>query len=129
VKKQLSMILGLVIIFLGIIFNYFSIGMNKMFSFASVGNFLVYVGIVSLVIGVLKTVTRKTRKVDERMMAAALQGGRINLVIVLLFAFVVMIIDGISPITIAYSTFISYFIMFIVISNLIVYKLLLKYKY
>ena len=128
-KKQLSMILGLVIIFLGIIFNYFSIGMNKMFSFASVGNFLVYVGIVSLVIGVLKTVTRKTRKVDERMMAAALQGGRINLVIVLLFAFVVMIIDGISPITIAYSTFISYFIMFIVISNLIVYKLLLKYKY
>jgi Co/Zn/Cd efflux system component len=119
--------LGLVII--GLALNYLDVGNNRLFSFPSVGYFLIYVGFVGLFITTVKAIRAKERKVDERMMAAALQSARITFMVIILVAFIIMIADGISPIHVAYSTFMSYFVCFIILSNLVTYKLLLKFKY
>lgn len=128
-RNTISYIFGIGIILAGLLFNYLGIGPNGLFSFSTVGNFVIYIGIISLVITSLQVITKKQRKTDERMMSAALQSGRITLVLIILAAFIIMIADGISPIKIRYSTFMSYFVMFVILSNLITYKLLMKYRY
>jgi len=128
-KNKISYAFGIAMLVIGILLNHFGIGTNGFMEFSSLGNFLVYVGFISLLITSVRVISKKERKVDERMMAAALQAGRITILAIIITAFVIMIADGISPINIPYSTFMSYAVCFVVLANLVAYRLLLKYKY
>ena len=128
-QQKYSYLFEIIIIILGLFFNYFNIGDNKLFGFSSAGNYLIYIGFIALMITTLQAISKKKRKVDERLMAAAMQSTRWTFVLIILAAFVIMVMDGISPISAPYSTFMSYFVCFIIFSNLIIYKLMLKYKY
>jgi hypothetical protein len=57
----------------------------------------------------------------------ALKSTRLTFVIFIFSAFVLMIADGIKPISVPYSIFLSYFVCFILLCNVIIYKIMLKY--
>ena len=89
------------------------------------GTWLIYVGFVMLAV---ITLHDKKRIVDERMLFVATKASRITFAVIILFAFVVMVIDGVKSLDIAYSIFMSYFICGIVLLYLVSYKILLRYN-
>lgn len=116
----------LLIIF-GIVLSYFNIG-DEFLGFSSVSLWLIYVGFVMLAVISLQILSKKKRIVDERMEFIATKASRITFIGIILFAFIIMIIDGIKPIEFAYSYFMSYFICGIVLLYIISYKILLRYN-
>ncbi len=118
---------AIILIILGIILSYLNIG-NEFLGFSSVGFWLIYVGFIALAVVTLQLTLNKKRIVDERMEFVAIKAARITFIGIILFAFVIMIIDGIRPINIAYSYFMSYLICGIVLLYLISYKILLKFN-
>lgn len=124
-KKKRSFYFAFLMIISGLILESLNIGENSFFGFASVGVYLIYIGFIGLIVfGIMKL--RKKKNIDERMESLALKSGRITFIFIISFAFLVMIIDGIKPIQIPYSIFMSYFIMGMVVVNVIVYQILLK---
>ena len=119
-------VFALVCIVTGVILSQLKIGANFL-GFSSVGTWLLYVGFVMVAVITLQIKSNKKRVVDERMIQLGSKAGRITFIGIILFAFIVMIIDGISPITIAYSYFMSYLVCGIIVIYLIAYKVLLKY--
>lgn len=101
---------------------------NEFLGFSSVGTWLIYVGFIMLAVITLQLIFNKKRIVDERMQLIASKAGRITFLAIIIFSFVIMIIDGFKQITIPYSYFISYFICGIILIYVISYKLLLKYS-
>jgi len=118
---------AIILIILGIILSYLNIG-NEFLGFSSVGFWLIYVGFIALAVVTLQLTLNKKRIVDERIEFVAIKAARITFIGIVLFAFVIMIIDGIRPINIAYSYFMSYLICGIVLLYLISYKILLKFN-
>jgi len=118
---------ALVVLISGIIFNLINIGRGFL-GFQSVGNWLIYVGLIMLMIVTLQLLSKKKRIIDERMQFVATKAARITFLGIILSAFTIMIIDGIKQITIPYSYFMSYFICGIVLIYFISYKILLKYN-
>ena len=118
---------AIILIILGIILSYLNIG-NEFLGFSSVGFWLIYVGFIALAVVTLQLTLNKKRIVDERIEFVAIKAARITFIGIILFAFVIMIIDGIRPINIAYSYFMSYLICGIVLLYLISYKILLKFN-
>ena len=116
---------ALAVIIAGIILNNFSIG-RAFLGFASVGNWLVYVGFVMLAVITLQLISNKKRVVDERMEFVATKAARITFVFIILAAFIIMIVDGVKAITIPYSYFMGYLISAIVLVYFVSYKILLK---
>lgn len=111
----------------GIVLSYFNLG-KEFLGFSSVGLWLIYVGFVMLTIITLQMLFKKKRIVDERMEFIAAKASRITFMGIILFAFIIMIIDGIKPIEFAYSYFMSYFICGIVLLYAISYRILLGFN-
>jgi uncharacterized membrane protein len=125
-KKNYKTIFGIATILTGIILEAFNIGTSNYLGFASVGTWLIYVGIVSIAMTILQSFKAKEVKADERMYFVANKANRITFLAVIIISFIVMVWDGASKITISYSTFMSYFICAIVLIHLITYKALLN---
>jgi uncharacterized membrane protein len=115
---------AIITIIVGATLSYLNMG-NEFLGFSSVGTWLIYVGFVMLAV---ITLHNKKRIVDERMLFVATKASRITFVGIILFAFIVMVIDGVKPIGVAYSIFMSYFICGIVLLYLVSYKILLRYN-
>jgi hypothetical protein len=126
-KTRLGLKYGFAVflIIAGLILMYLKIG-EEFLGFSSVGSWLIYVGFVMLAIIILQLISNKKRIVDERMEFIATKAARITFLALIIFAFLIMIIDGIKPITIPYSYFMSYLISGIVFIYFISYQVLLK---
>ncbi len=111
----------------GIVLSYFNIG-NEFLGFPSVSLWLIYVGFIMLAVISLQILSKKKRIVDERMEFIAAKASRITFIGIILFAFIIMIIDGIKPVEFVYSYFMSYFICGIVLLYAISYKILLRFN-
>lgn len=111
----------------GIVLSYFNIG-NEFLGFSSLSLWLIYVGFVMITVITLQMLFKKKRIVDERMEFIAAKASRITYVFIILFAFVIMIIDGIKEIELPYSYFMSYLICAIMLVYLLAYKILEKYN-
>jgi uncharacterized membrane protein len=116
-----------ILIFLGIIFSYLKLG-TEFLGFSSVGLWLIYVGFIMLIVVTLRLIYNKKRIVDERMQFVSTKAARITFIGIIMFSFIIMIIDGIKSIDIAYSYFMSYLICGIVLLYLVSYKILLRFN-
>ncbi len=114
---------GIAIILAGLILNYKDIG-REFFAFSSVGNWLIYTGFIMFGIITLQLISGKKRKVDERTQFIGMKSASWTYIFIILAAFVIMIIDGIKPITISYSYFMSYLICGIILVYVLTYKIL-----
>lgn len=117
---------ALILIIIGIITNLMNLS-NEFLGFSTVGNWLIYIGFVMLAIITLQIISKKKRIIDERMEHIAHKAARMTFLFIILTAFLIMIIDGLNPITIPYSIFMSYAISGIVLVYFISYKVLEKY--
>ncbi|MBN1275266.1 hypothetical protein JXA12_03160 [Candidatus Woesearchaeota archaeon] len=118
---------AIILVISGLILSYLNIG-DEFLGFSSVGSWLIYVGFIMLAIITLQLMSNKKRIVDERMQFVATKAARITFIGIILFAFVIMVIDGIKPINIAYSYFMSYLICGIVLLYLVSYNILLRFN-
>ncbi|MGV8171999.1 MAG: DUF2178 domain-containing protein [Candidatus Woesearchaeota archaeon] len=125
-KITMRIIFSAILIIAGIIINIF-VGPKEFFGYNSVGTYLIFCGLLILALALLRGFVLKPKKYDERMTAIALKSTRLTFVIFVLSAFVLMIVDGIKPITLPYSIFLSYFVCFILLCNVVIYKIMLKY--
>lgn len=114
-----------ILIIVGTILSYLNVG-DEFLGFASVGAWLLYVGFVMLAIVTITAITKKDRIVDERMEMIGHQASRVTFLFIILGAFIVMVWDGINPIKVPYSMFMSYMIMSMVLVYLIAYKIIEK---
>ena len=119
--------ISVLLLVLGIIFNLFNIGSKDFLSFGSVGNWLIYIGFVSLAIVTIRALSKKEVKKDERNYFIAAKANRVTFVLIILAAFIIMICDGIKTITVPYHMFMSYFVCGIILAYLVSYKVLEKY--
>lgn len=119
---------GIGLMVLGLILNIFHIGQPNFNSFGSVGNWLLYVGLISLIVGIFKQMRKSKKVTDERMYFVAAKANRLTFLSVVLISFAVIVIDGIWTITIPYHLFMSYFILAIILIYAAIYKILLKYN-
>jgi L-asparagine transporter-like permease len=125
-KFTMKIIFASILLVAGIFINLF-IPTKEFFGYGSVGSYLIFCGLLMLALALLRGFILKPKKYDERMITIALKSTRLTFVIFILSAFVLMIMDGINAITISYSMFLSYFVCFILLCNVIIYKIMLKY--
>ncbi len=111
----------------GLMLNYFKLGQNFL-GFASVGNWLIYVGLVMLLVVTLQTAKNKKIIVDERSQFIGMKAARWTYVFIILGLFITMIVDGVKPITIPYSQFMSTFICGITLTYFVAYKILERHN-
>lgn len=116
---------AIILVIIGIVLMYMQAG-NNFLGFSSVGTWLIYVGFVMLAVVTLQMIANKKRIVDERMQFVAYKAARITFVAIILGAFIVMIADGIKPITLPYSYFMAYFVCAIVFAYVLAYKILIR---
>jgi len=126
-QKTWRYIFAVVVLAIGIILEYLKIG-KEFLGFSSVGTWLIYIGFVMIVIIRLQFIKNKKRIIDERMIKISYKATRITFVAIILVAFFIMILDGINPINLAYSMFMSYLICFMIITYFISYKILEKHN-
>ncbi|MBN1502284.1 hypothetical protein JW930_01965 [Candidatus Woesearchaeota archaeon] len=113
---------------LGMLLNYFKLGRDDYSSFGSVGNWLIYIGFVGLIIATVRAFISKKKLVDERMHFVAAKANRMTFLALVTAAFIIMIIDGIKPITMPYHLFMSYLICSILLIYFVVYRILLRFS-
>jgi len=116
---------SIIVILAGLVLSYLSIG-SAFLGFSSVGSWLIYVGFIMLAVITIQLISNKKRVVDERMQFVASKAGKITFTAIILFSFAVMILDGIKPISIPYSYFMSYLLCGIILVYFVSYKILLK---
>lgn len=117
---------AVIVIIIGLILNYANLG-GSFLGFSSIGSWLIYIGFVMIAIVSLQVILNKKRVVDERMVFVADKANRIAFLALIIAAFVIMIIDGIRPITIPYHMFMAYLVCGILVVYVIAYKILLRY--
>ncbi len=127
-EKRFTMraVFAVILIVAGIIINII-VSPKEFFGYNSVGTYLIFCGMLILALALLRGFVLSPKKIDERMTAIALKSTRLTFVVFILSAFLLMIIDGIKPITLPYSIFLSYFVCFIILCNFVIYKIMLKY--
>ena len=116
---------GIITLILGAVLSYLKSGPDFL-GFPSVGSWLLYIGIISLAVAALQQIRGKRRIVDERMQFVATKAARLTFIAIILAAFIIMVIDGIRPIAMAYSQFMSYLVCGICLFYFVSYKLLLR---
>lgn len=121
--------IAVVWIMLGLLLNHFNLGSSDFQIYGSVGNWLIYIGFIGLIIATVRLIfiSKKRKTVDERMYFVAAKALRIAFLCLFIVAFIIMIIDGIKPITTPYHLFISYLVCIILIVYIISYKILLRF--
>lgn len=116
-----------VLILAGILFNSLKYN-NEFLGFATVGNWMIYVGFIMFAVVTLQFMNNKKRIVDERMEKIGYKASRITFLFIIFGAFVVMILDGVSKIESSYSMFMSYAICLVVLVYFVSYKILERYN-
>jgi len=112
----------------GLLLNYFKIGRSDFSAFGSVGNWLIYIGFFGLIFSTIRLILKpQKRVVDERMVFLASKALKIAFLALVIIAFIVMIIDGIKPITMPYHLFMSYLVCGILVVYVGSYKVLLRF--
>ncbi len=117
---------SVLVVITGVIFTILNIGRTDFLGFNSVGRWLIYIGVLMIAVSFMAIGFKKKRKIDERMKKIASESARWTFVSIILFAFIIMIIDGIKPITIPYYLFMSYLICGLLIIHIVLYKIVLR---
>ncbi|MGV8151524.1 MAG: DUF2178 domain-containing protein [Candidatus Nanoarchaeia archaeon] len=120
----IKIMLGISLIVLGIVLNNYNIGGEDFFGYGSVGGYLIYVGILICILAIIMSYRNKNKIVDERMEKIAYKAMWITFLFIIILSFCIMIIDGINPINMKYSQFMSYFVCLIILFYAISYKIL-----
>ncbi len=123
----IKLVFGLFCIILGAIL-FITIGYNELYPFNGVGQFLIYVGLLSLTMIIFRKFSNKKKLVDERMHFIGYKTNRILTSILFILLFLIMILDMLYPIKIPYYLAISYFVCFWVLAYFIIYKIVEKYN-
>lgn len=118
----IKFVFALLLLIAGVVLNLFEIG-REFLGFATVGSWLIYVGLVMLAITSIRFFSDKNRKVDERALFIAQKASRVTFLLLIVGAFIVMVADGINKIALEYSTFMSYLICFVVVVYFVSYKI------
>jgi hypothetical protein len=117
-------IFALVIILSGLILNFFKIGMNEMFSYSSVGNYLIYCGILLTFIVSITSFFKRDKIIDERAEKIGYKATAYVWWILFLGGFLLIIFDGIYHFQVSLGLFVSYTICLLLIVYVIAYKIL-----
>ena len=119
---------GIAFIIAGAVLNALGIGRPDFIPLGGLGNWMLYIGFISIAMTVLQSMGKKKRLVDERMLMVAAKANRIVFLAVVILAFGLMIVDGIVKITLPYHMFMSYLVAFMMAVYFVSYKVLLKYN-
>ncbi len=108
-KKSIAkFIFAGILIISGILLNYFNLGKVEFFSYNSVGSYLIFCGFIVLITSIMIIFTKKNKIYDERNEKISIRAMSWVWFFLFFGGFIIMIIDGISPINIRISEFISY---------------------
>lgn len=127
VRTTLKFAFALCWILFGLLLNHFNLGTKAFRTFNSLGTYFIYIGFVGLFIVGLTEVRRKEKLVDERMQFVATKAMKFTFTCFIASSFIIMVIDGVKPITIPYHLFMSYLVSGILVVYYTSYKLLLRY--
>ena len=117
---------ALTLLITGLVLNNVGLGAGNFGAFDSVGTYLIYVGFIGLLLVGLAAAWVKDKLVDERMQFVATKAIKLTFVFFVAVAFLIMIIDGIEPITMPYHLFMSYFVSGILAFYFVSYRLMLR---
>ncbi|MDY1591302.1 MAG: hypothetical protein RBS85_03960 [Methanofastidiosum sp.] len=108
----------------GFLLNTYNIGTNELFGFSTVGNYLIYIGFVMILVTSIMYFTKREKIIDERIEMLRYRAGTLTYMVFIFVAFALIILDGIRPITMRYSLFISYAVCAVLLFYVITYKVL-----
>lgn len=112
---------------LGALINHFNLGAGNFYVYGSVGTYLIYLGFIGLIIATLTEIRRREKIIDERMQFIATKAMRVTFLCLIIIAFIIIIIDGLKPITMPYHLFMSYIVSGMLAIYYISYKILLRF--
>lgn len=112
-------------ILLGLLLNQLGLGANSFAGFGSVGTCLIYIGFIGLIVIGLAGLWRKKKVVDERMEFVAGKAMRATFIFFIILAFVLIVLDGIQPISMPYYLFLSYLVCAMLLAYVAFYRVLL----
>ena len=107
-SMMLRIVFIAILIIIGISLNLYNIGSNEFFGYSTVGYYLIYIGFVMILATSIIYFTKREKIIDERTEMLRYKAGAITFTVFIFVAFLIMILDGINPITMRYSMFISY---------------------
>jgi uncharacterized membrane protein len=113
-----------ILMILGITLNLYNIGSNEFFGQSTVGNYLIYIGFVMILVTSISYFKKREKIIDERIEMLRYKAGTMTFMVFIFVAFAIIILDGIQPITMRYSLFISYMVCAILVFYVIAYKVL-----
>ncbi|HOR88783.1 MAG: hypothetical protein APG08_01150 [Candidatus Methanofastidiosum methylothiophilum] len=113
-----------VLIVSGALLNQFNIGTNELFGYSTVGNYLIFIGFVMVLVTTITYFTKREKIIDERMEMLRNKTMTLTFTVFIFAAFALIIWDGIWPITMRYSIFISYAVCTMLLFYGIAYKVL-----
>lgn len=114
----------IVLIVSGALLNQFNIGTNELFGYSTVGNYLIFIGFVMVLVTTITYFTKREKIIDERMEMLRNKTMTLTFTVFIFAAFALIIWDGIWPITMRYSIFISYAVRTMLLFYVIAYKML-----
>ncbi|MFO8015497.1 MAG: DUF2178 domain-containing protein [Candidatus Woesearchaeota archaeon] len=117
---------GLVVIAAGIMINYLGVGGQEYVMFGSVGLWLLFIGFITLMITTLQKINGKKKNTDERVEYIGHKASKVTFLVLIIAAFIIMIIDGISPIGVPYHAFMANLIAGVVLVYFIAFKVIEK---
>jgi len=113
-----------ILMMMGLLLNHYNIGTNELFGYSTVGNYLIYISFVMILVTSLIYFTKREKIIDERIEMLRYKAGTLTFTVFIFIAFAIIILDGIQPITMRYSMFISYAICAVLVFYVIAYKIL-----
>ena len=108
----------------GLLLNTYNIGKNELFGYSTVGNYLLYIGFVMILVTSMMYFTKREKIIDERIEMLRYKAGTLTFTVFIFVAFALIILDGIYPITMRYSMFISYAVCAVLLFYVVAYKVL-----
>jgi uncharacterized membrane protein len=126
-KRKIGFALAFVALCAGMILNRFDIGQKPYLGFATLGNWIIFMGLVLLFVPLVSVVVRRKKVMDERMLAISMQADRIVFLALIALAFIIMIADGIEPIDIPLGLFMAYVVNAMMLVYFISYHAMLRY--
>ncbi len=115
------------LILVGAILESYSIG-KEFLGFSSIGSWMIYVGFIMLAIITLRTFLKKEKIIDERMKFISQKASAFTFSLIIYFSFIIMILDGIKPLSIRLYLFMSYFICGVILVYAISYRILSRFN-
>lgn len=114
--------IGLIVV--GILLSLFEMGVDGFLGFPSIGIFLIYIGIIGMVIALIPMISNKKKIIDERAEHIGYKASRVTTLALIIILFITVVIDGINTITVPYYLYASFLTCFYVICYLLSYKII-----